>query len=206
MIPVNQKFKDVTNIPNVTNYILTTNNIDALAMEDDDRRYFVLISLIQLRSQVQALMATGLIQKIHKLIVDHPGAFRSYFLSHEISANFALNGPAPETIHRQQFIDESKNPVRVLLEDLIASTDHPLIGNDVIHSKELHELTSHASASNHKPTHFLPTLGFSPYAGGKRFSINGRDTAIWVSALHDDFFGTADEVLRERAKDGTDIL
>jgi len=72
----------------------------------------------------------------------------------------------------------------------------------VIHSKKLHELTARTSANNHKPTHYLPVLGFSPYMGSKRFSINGHDTSIWVSDKFDPFFGTPDDVLRERDKEG----
>lgn len=132
IIPVNQKFKDVVNIPNTTNYFLTSNTIDALAMEDSDRRFYPLISLIQVKEQVVALNATGLLQEIHQLIVEHGGAFRTFLLKHEISADFPVNGPAPDNRFRQDMIDAAKNPLLVFIEKLIADEEHPLDRKSVV--------------------------------------------------------------------------
>lgn len=202
-IPVNQKFKDVVNIPNVTNYFLTSNNMDAIALEDSDRRFAVLVSLIQTREQVLAVNKSLIFERAQKLITDHPGAFRHFLMHHEISADFPVNGPAPETEFRQDLIDDAKNPLLTLIERLVADEDEPLVGDDVIHLSRLESLTSYAARDNARVTHYLRAMSYKRYAGGKVFTVAGEKTEIYIhTTRYCDLLGDPDELLEQRAEEG----
>ena len=178
-IPVNQKFKDVTMIDNVTNYLCSTNNADALVLEDSDRRYMVILSRIQFKDQVLALNETGIFTQIHDLIKTHPGAFRHFFLNHQISADFPTHGPAPDTIYRAQVIEEAKNPLLIRIEELIDDERFPLIGDDVIHYTHLESLTADLARHNAKISHYLRGIGYELHSS-ERVEIDGERTHVWV--------------------------
>jgi hypothetical protein len=195
-IMIAQKFKDTRTVRNVTNYVLSTNHRGALVLEEGDRRYVVLISPIQCRAQVLALNATGIFTKIRALMEKHPGAFRSYFLSHQIPDNFPVHGPAPETTFRAELIEDSKNPLQLAVEALIEDDRYPLIGEDVIEFEELDTLTRFEQQKNGRLTKYLKDLGFSKSGA---FDIGGRRRTLWT---HDREFVEglipAEELIRMR--------
>lgn len=179
-IPVNRKFKDITNIPNVTNYFLSTNKHDALVLEETDRRYMILKSLLQSKDEVEAFKDLGVMEKIHELIKSAPGAFRWMWLNHKISESFNPNGHAPDTEFRQELVDQGKNPLLVMIEDLIEDETQPLIGADLIHYGVLEALTSIAARNNARPSHYLHMLGYRAVNKGKPLRINGEKVRVYA--------------------------
>jgi hypothetical protein len=200
-VPVNRKFKDVMNIPNVSNYFLSTNKHDALVLEDSDRRYMVLKSKLQTKTQIAVFTAEGVMSRIHELIEENPGAFRHFFLNHEISADFNPSGHAPDTVFRQELVEQGKNIMQVTIEDMIENDEHPLIGDDVIHYAYLERTTAMLSKNSARPSHYLHSLGYRAWQDGKTLRVNGERTKVFV---HCDRFveGLEDpvEVLESRAE------
>jgi hypothetical protein len=180
-IPVMQKFRDLRNIDNVTNYFVTSNKHDALVLEDSDRRYMVLKSRLQTRGQILAFLATGVCDRIHELIKSNPGAFRQFYLSHEISEDFDPNGHAPDTVFRHELVDAGKNPMLIQIEDLIADPAYPLIGEDVIHYAQVERETALLGRNNARASHYLHVLGFRAYQNAAVFEVGGERTRIYVS-------------------------
>lgn len=179
-IPVNRKFKDLTNVPNVTNYVVTSNKHDALVLEDSDRRYFVLKSRLQTRRQIEAFAATGVMEKIHATIEGNPGSFRQFFLDWEISKDFNPNGHAPETIYRHELIDQGKNPLLIQIEDMIEDETFPLAGRDLVHYAQLERDTALLARNAARPSHYLHTLGYRALDDGKMYVVNGERTRIYA--------------------------
>jgi hypothetical protein len=195
-IMVSQKFKDIRNIENVTNYMLSTNNRDALVLEDGDRRYQILISPIQSHAQVLALNATGLLQKVHAFREKYPGAFRSFFLNHKIAEDFPVNGPAPITRFRAEMIEDSKNNLQLAIEGLIEDDRYPLIGDDVIDYEELDMLTKHEQMKNGRLSKYLRELGYSKLGV---YELEGRRRTLWThDRNHFEEVVPADELVRIR--------
>lgn len=201
-IPVNKKFKDLVVIPNVANYFLSSNKHDALILEDSDRRYSILKSRLQTTAQVLAFKNTGVMQQIHDLIRDAPGAFRQFWLDHEISADFDPNGHAPATRFREELVEAGKNPLLIQIEDLIQNPEYSLIGGDVVHYAALEAATAFLGKNNARPSHYLHMLGYQLYENGKIFNVGGERTRIFV---HVDNFvegiDDAEEILHERITD-----
>lgn len=201
-IPVMQKFRDLRNIVNVTNYFVTSNKHDALVLEDSDRRYFVLKSRLQAKAQIVAFLATGVCARIHELISQNPGAFRQFYLSHQISEDFNPDGHAPDTVFRHELVDAGKNPMLLQIEDLIANPAHPLIGKDVIHYGQLERETALLSRNNARASHYLHILGYRAYRNAEVFEVAGERTRVYVS-IEDFTEGLEDpvELLEERMPD-----
>jgi len=198
-VTCNQKHKDPRVIKNVANFIFFTNRADALHLEESDRRYWVIRSPIQFKQQAEKLADDGFFKPLDRLRRKFPGAIRSYLLEHKIRKGFPVNGPAPSTSFRDDLIEASKNPLQVVIEDLIESDD-TLVGDDVIVLEHLNRITALESRNNHRPAHYLSLLGYVPYANGRRFRFGrGERSAVWVHQLnYDPSFGAADEIIRER--------
>ena len=201
IVCLNQKFKDLRMINNVTNYTALSNWPDALFVEDSDRRMFVIESRLQTREQVVALRDTGIFDKIHHAISKHKGAFRHFFMNHEIDDDFPVNGPAPDTRFRKALIDEGKNQMQIDIETLIDGPN-TLIGRDLILISELHRCLNWSSGSHQKTTHYLLLLGYRVYRDSSvKFSVGGFRSTVWahLENYNDGLDEPVEKLLRERA-------
>lgn len=197
-ITINQKFQDVRIVKNVANKIALTNWHDALFLEDSDRRWMPIQSPIQTKAQCVALSDSGHFKKLAKLY-KHGGALRQFLLDHEISADFPVDGPAPDTEFRSEMILEGKNRLQESIEDLIESNENPLISNDLIFMPSLTRALGENMKDNYKPSHFLRRMGFEPFDAATRHYIGPQRGAIWVNREHfDDVLGTPLEQLKQR--------
>ncbi|WP_457282257.1 PriCT-2 domain-containing protein [Polaromonas sp. P5_D5] len=95
---------------NVTNYICFTNFVDALPLDDTDRRYMVVFSpFLSVADLVAGIKkATGFsggaddvlqayFDELHDAVEAHSGELRRWLLDHKLSASFRPNGRAPMT-------------------------------------------------------------------------------------------------------------
>lgn len=198
---INQKFRDPRVEQNITNYFACTNFKDSLHLEDGDRRCFPIHSPLQRKEQVKALHATGFFKDLHDVTTKFPGAIRHYLLHHEISPDFPVNGPAPETRYHAEMVEDSKNHLQIAIEGLIEEGSHPAIGRDVVMLSELVNLTMVEARNNNPPKHYLSLIGYERYDNGKHYSINGERSQIWVNpAVYDPNGMPAEEILRKRVK------
>lgn len=96
-------------IINVTNYIAFTNFVDAVPLEDNDRRWWVIFSPF---SSLRSLAATlGLTEdgltKHYDAVFDsmqdaRRGEWRKFFLEYQVSENFKPNSKAPHTSEKAE--------------------------------------------------------------------------------------------------------
>lgn len=197
-ITINQKNKDARKVLNFANVIAYTNHNEALFLEEADRRYAPIRSPIQTKRDVERLNASGIFEEAREVINHHAGALRHALLNYQISSSFNPN-TAPRTKGREELVEASKNRLQLAIEDLIES-DNPLIGDDIILATEVIRLTEREAQKNHRPSHFLTQMGFERYEEGKRYTINGTRSAIWVHREnYDTMFGPAEEILELRA-------
>lgn len=204
-ITINQKKMDARKILNFANAIAFTNHQDALYLEESDRRYAVVKSPIQTKKDVERLNASGIFEEAREVVNDLGGALRHALLNYEISSSFDPNKP-PRTAARDEMVEASKNRLQIAIEELIEG-GNPLIGDDIILATEVIRLTEAESRNNHRPAHFLAILGYVRYEAGKRYTVNGSRSAIWVHREnYDDGFGRAEEILELRAQERMDNL
>lgn len=186
-------------VPNLTNSIAFSNYHDAMFINDGDRRWMPIESPLQEKDQIEALNASGHFIKTAKLIDEWGGALRHWMMNYPIPDSFPVNGPAPDTIYRASVIEESRNPMLAMIENLIRSGRDPLIGNDIIHFAHLTTLCDQVAGNHKNPGIYLKQLGFQPYQRGRVFDIEGVQTAIWIHRRrYDEDLGLAEEVLTDK--------
>jgi hypothetical protein len=185
-----------TDVPNLTNSIAFTNAYDALFMKSDNRRWMPIESPLQSKEDVTDLNESGHFERVKPLFGELGGALRHWMLRVAIPKTFAADGNAPVTKYRNSVIEESKNPLHVLVERLIRGDD-PLVGPEVVHGERLRDLTASMQNNGKKATHYLREMGYTAYQEGKRFDIDGVVTDIWVHRRrYDAKLMPAEEMLR----------
>jgi hypothetical protein len=199
VVSLNIKYLNSGNVANVTNYFALTNHHNAAPLNEGDRRWMVIKSLLQSAAQKDEAMPQEWVNTCVDLFRNHAGAIRHYLMNREISAEFNPDGKAPPTIYHQEMVEESKNPLKVVIEDLIE--EGGLIDQDVIHYTQLEVRCGYLARGNHKPSHFLLELGYQPWGLNKRHLIDGVRTTLWVHRTrYDEGMGTPEEIVRYRAE------
>jgi len=75
-VSVVKKGRDGYNIPNCTNYMALTNHEDALALDNDDRRWGVFFTKYQNREELLAETDKAYWDRLHSAYQDNPGVIR----------------------------------------------------------------------------------------------------------------------------------
>jgi len=131
--PINQKFKDTRTLFNITNYFAFTNSHDAIAVNNDDRRYCVLKSRLQTREMVLAL-GKDYFKRVFRMIETQGPALKWFFEKWPISKDFDPDGHAPWTTYLEQVIHDSACDVTAALRRYVEEGDNPMIQPDLVSS------------------------------------------------------------------------
>ena len=126
VIDINRKgLSAVGSIWNCTNHVANTNYVDALPLEDNDRRWMVLVSKF---SGIKSILTTkglsserefiAIMKKIGHACDAVPGEFRKWFLEMNIS-NFDPDGRAPMTEGKLMMTNSSKDEYGDLIEEIL---------------------------------------------------------------------------------------
>lgn len=162
-------------IPNVTNYVLFTNYMDALPINNNDRRYFIIRTYFQTVSHIDKFNAENpdYFTNLFGALDFNGDVIRHWLLTRHISDNFRAKGKAPETEAKRMMRDaaESSNDNMRALEDALLEGD-PLISNEVLSAKALRE---HSILGTMPPRAFSYLLNQAGFAIIGKFRIDGRD-------------------------------
>jgi len=121
--PIYERTREVRN---VTNYFFITNADDAVAIDNNDRRYMIVESRMQ-RKEDKKEFAPGYFNALHGFLKEHPGAFLSMFKNHAISKEFSPTDDAPITAGTVAMVEASKTGLTIEVEDLLATGSNPLV-------------------------------------------------------------------------------
>ena len=106
-VEVVRKGKDGKQVINVTNYLALTNHMDALALDEGDRRWGVFKTRFEHRAHMLAELDDAYWQRLHDAIDQNPGVIRSWLLNYDISGFNRVAGPHTSA-HKQVMIDLTK--------------------------------------------------------------------------------------------------
>lgn len=119
LISVVGKGRDGITLPNTQNYLALTNHEDALAIDADDRRWFVCFTRFHTQEQVQAELGQEYFDKLYKSLQDHPGVIRSWLLSIDTSG-FKYNSAPRTTAAKAVMIENSRNREEVEIVEIMS--------------------------------------------------------------------------------------
>jgi len=131
---------DLYEIPNVTNYVMFTNYLDALPINSNDRRYFIIRTAFQTEHHLSRFEKDhpNYFTDLFNMVAFEGRALRWWLLNREISPDFRAKGRAPKTDARAMMIDESESSDQLdLVREAVESGEHPLVGHKIVSVKEL---------------------------------------------------------------------
>ncbi len=143
-VDVRMMQRDSFEVPNFTNYVMFTNFPDALPINNNDRRYFILKTSFQTKEDIDTFEAqhpTYFADLFNILSFDAP-ALRWWLMEREISIDFPAKGKAPSTDAKAEMREDAEGSDDMeTLEALIADPDYPEITNEVLLGRALSEGT-----------------------------------------------------------------
>jgi len=182
LISVNQRFRDTRTLPNHTNYLLFTNHHDALVLQDDDRRYFVLKSALQTKDQIERL-GTDYFKKLFTMLETHAAGLRHFFENWVISEDFEPDGRAPKTLYLARLIEDTQNEVTSAVREILDDDLSPMVSKRLVSSRNINHFLELRGLANIHP----PRLAASLRDLGFRCTIrcrldDGERHTLWVPA------------------------
>jgi len=181
-VSINQKFRDNREVENVTNYIMFTNHKDALAMEQRERRYFVVYSPIQTERDADRLVESGKLGPLQDLVDSGQfGGLRAFFEEWEISEDFCPDSPPPKTPYFFQMAKHAKPELETILEDLIADGSEPTVQEDLISASEFLQIVTNETKERISPKVLNSVLLCKGFRHVGRMSIAGGKHQVWVN-------------------------
>ena len=180
-------YKPRYTVPNVTNYILLTNEKDAIQVNKDDRRYYIICTKQQTKEDVQRDMPAGYFDRLFA-VLKHPGAIRRYFEERKISPTFEPKGRAPHTKSKEEFADHSLNDMDTALSDILEDLQQTEILSGTALFTEL-TLDIDCQWGDLRPTtsKLSKALSRKGYVKMNRYNIKGQKHTMWrhASACHE---------------------
>ncbi len=131
-ICVRAMYEPPKTVPNITNYLMFTNHHDSLAIQDDERRYFVVCSPLQRPIQVAALGGVNYFHKLYAVIKENPEGLKAFFENWEISPDFNPDGRAPETSYFLELVENAASPLAAAIKQAISDESAPLLRKDLL--------------------------------------------------------------------------
>lgn len=118
-VTINKKYQRPYEIENAANFIFLSNSIDALLLEQSDRRYFVVTSDSQPREPAYY-------RHLFQWADEHAGVILNWLLTRDIRG-FNPNKPPPLTAGKERMIEASTPPLESMIKELIAETETPFL-------------------------------------------------------------------------------
>ncbi len=179
-VPVRRMVKDGYEIINVTNYVLFTNYPDALPINRNDRRYFVLRTSFQTKRDLQEFKRehpTYFADLFNLLDFDWP-VLRWWLLTRKISDDFRAKDDAPDTEAKDMMREDAEDTDDMSrLEAMLADPNYPLITEEVLVASALRDDMNPLSVLNRKALgSLLHRAGFAKLGQFRLGTESAKDT------------------------------
>lgn len=141
-VTIRRMNKNSYKIPNMTNYFMFTNHLDALPFERDDRRYLVLRTTFLTESHIRAFMEKNphYFDELFEIIASHAPVLRWYLETHELSKEFRPKAKAPRTAAWEMMYEAAVgNEDEDELSQILRESGNPLLTENILSAAELKE-------------------------------------------------------------------
>ena len=186
MIQINEKGVTPYMTYNTTNYMVFTNYKDALPLDTDDRRWWIIFVPIQSIDDLPRYVgyeAGEYFEKLFYAINNYQGEIRKWLLEYTIVEEFKRIKQAPMTQHKQLMIATEDDAFSGLTEvrSLIAG-NNKYINKNCISQSDLNDLLlfdyPELQLSKKEIRFVMKKLGYSLHP--KVVKVDGRNRRIWV--------------------------
>ena len=189
-IQIETKGVDQYSTINTTNYLCYTNHPNCIPMEDDDRRFWVINSAIERRTDIDDMVGIPYVEYYGRLfdaIRGHKPAIRKWAMDGEITDEFSRLSEAPMTRGKEQMILRAKEGIKGLIEaqDLINNPNPgSLYDKEIVSTQDLFrdiirelakDMDGNITLTQSDKTKILNELRL-PYT--KKVKVNGKTRQI----------------------------
>lgn len=189
-ISLHCKYEPVRTVPNIANYMMFTNHHDSLAVQDTDRRYFVLASQLQDPRDIEKMGGEKYFDKLFAMIQDIPGGLRSFLEDWSIHPSFAPESRAPVTPYLRELASTAASPLQMAVQHALEDQPHPLVQRDLLSLQALRQAIDTSTLGNFSDQGLaavLKEMGFlrctrSLLSDGQRHSLWTRAYSGQISA------------------------
>jgi len=171
-------------VPNHASYFLTTNHTDALALTENDRRYYVVFSRIQSKLKVRELQQSGHFDRVFEMLETNAGGLRAWLLERRISPSF---NPviAPESCYKSEMLDAAASPLHRAVELAIADKDAPLVLTDLVSTTALRNIleAEHRGLGRFTDQSLGAVLRDLGFSSAGRIRLGESRHSVWVRGV-----------------------
>jgi len=191
-ITINQKFVPKYDIPNIFAAVMMTNLDDALAIEDGDRRFFVIQSPDRKREREYYVA-------LHAWLEEDGLARVAGYLGTVDLTGFDAKGDAPETAAKDEMREMTRDPLTAFVRDAIAEEAAPF-ETDLVLAGDIRSFLDarfgrHLSAQ--KVAKLLIKAGAEAVCETRIPSLGGGTFRLWAVRRATMYRGQATEGIRE---------
>ena len=196
-ISLHRKFEDHQTVPNITNYLMFTNHHDSLAIQDDDRRYFVLASAMQHAADI-AKLGPDYFDRIFGMVRDNPGGLRSWLEQWKITDQFKPEGRAPKTRYLIELAENAASPLAAVVLQTINDEPHPLVRKDIVSQHVLRAMMDVEHIPPFSDQALASVLREMGWLKVGKFKAGERDHVVWSKGLPKTHYSTIVHTVRQR--------
>ena len=206
VVDVVKKGKDGSDVANVTNYIALTNHMDALAIDEGDRRWGVWRTRFKDHDQVRGELDDAYWRRLHDAIGKFPSVIRGWLMNVDLSDFNPYSSPVM-TQAKLAMIEASRSPVSADVREALA-LGCVGVGPEVVATDALNELVRSVGGRTVNTTtlaNLLREMGWEKY--GKTIKWAGKTRrvyylpGVWSSGVDQDALG---DLLRGRLIESED--
>lgn len=180
-VPIRRMQTDTYNVINRTSYLALTNFRDGIPADAGDTRYFPLFSRWQNLDRLKAFKLANPDYYINLFgAIQEAGALRKWFLQREIGTNFHSWSRAPESSHRDQMIELSRDDETTALIEALNESKRLDFSRTLLNSALVtDQLTGRGAVAPYgrRLNMLLSEFGFTPLGQVK---INGENGRWWT--------------------------
>ncbi len=170
---------------NVTSYVAFTNSANALALDANDRRYYVTTTNFDNKRFIQALggavKANQYFTHLMRALEGRGGVFRGWL--DEVDLSDFDHNRAPDSAEKAAMVQESRSDIEVAIEAVCNSGEYKTVRPELIELETLKEallVKLSRDTSGQQIARQLRDLGYAPLSGGSPLTpvISGRETVM----------------------------
>lgn len=179
MIEVVRKGKDGKQVHNVTNYMALSNFMDALALDEGDRRWGVFKTRFEDRKEMLQEFDDAYWEALHGVIREQPDVIRAWLLARPLKHFNRVAGPDISD-HKLAMIENTKGPDQFEVEEAIAlgafGVDQDLLATDCLNQAILNN--SGVRLNGKRLANALSAAGWVNLSGTLKW--RGKNRRLWM--------------------------
>jgi hypothetical protein len=114
------------------------------------------------------------------MLKTHAGGLRAWFEAHEISADFPVDGPPPETAYLEEMKVDTAPELAAVIDEIIDGKTEPLCADDLVSLTALSSALATYGVNKVSPQQLAAVLRTRGLTRGERVRVEGDRHVLWV--------------------------